>query len=361
MSFTQSVTLPVGPDEAFALLTQPERLRRWQTVSAVVDLRAGGGYRWTVTPGHVAVGTFREVDPGRRIVFGWGWEGSDDVPPDASTITVTVEPAAEGGSVVTLTHEGLSEVETERHAEGWTHYLERLERVAATGDAGQDEWAWAPADLTPITASEAALAAVQPVLRGLTPEDGGKPTPCSEFDCDALVEHLIGGLVQLGAMAGGSVTAPADGTVEERVSVVTGQVIDLWRGVDLDGSVTLPGRLEMPPPTPPRSSPWRSSSTGGTSPRGRASRCTCRTRSSGTSAGAPSTSCPVGAAPASPTRCRPRRTPRPWCDWPRMPAAHLSSPDSPGFPRTSTHSPAAGSSGRHTRRRIHTAQRRGQT
>jgi uncharacterized protein (TIGR03086 family) len=135
---------------------------------------------------------------------------------------------------------------TERHAEGWAHYLQRLERIAATGDAGQDEWAWAPEDLTPVTASEAALAAVQPVLRGLTPEDGGKPTPCSEFDCDALVEHLIGGLVQLGGMAGGSVAPPAGGTVEDRVSVVTGQVIDLWRGVDLDGSVTLPGGVEMP-------------------------------------------------------------------------------------------------------------------
>ena len=49
MSFTKSVTLPVSPDEAFALVTQPERLRRWQTVSAYVDLRAGGAYRWTVS------------------------------------------------------------------------------------------------------------------------------------------------------------------------------------------------------------------------------------------------------------------------------------------------------------------------
>ena len=93
MSYTKTTVLPVTPDEAFALITEPERLRRWQTVSAVVDLRAGGSYRWTVTPGHVAAGTFREVEPGRRIVFGWGWEGNDDLPCDASTVTVTVEPA----------------------------------------------------------------------------------------------------------------------------------------------------------------------------------------------------------------------------------------------------------------------------
>ena len=42
MTYTKTVTLPVSPDDAFALVTQPERLRRWMTVSAYVDLRAGG-------------------------------------------------------------------------------------------------------------------------------------------------------------------------------------------------------------------------------------------------------------------------------------------------------------------------------
>ena len=90
--YTISADLPVGPDEAFALVTEPERLRRWKTVSATVDLRAGGGYRFTVTPGHVVSGTYRVVEPGRRVVFGWGWEGDEALPPDASTVTVTIEP-----------------------------------------------------------------------------------------------------------------------------------------------------------------------------------------------------------------------------------------------------------------------------
>ncbi len=75
----KSVLLPISPDEAFALLTQPERLRRWKAVAARVDLRAGGGYRFTIVPGHVAAGTYREVVPGERIVFGWGWEGSEEL------------------------------------------------------------------------------------------------------------------------------------------------------------------------------------------------------------------------------------------------------------------------------------------
>jgi len=240
MSFTKTAVLPVSPDEAFALITEPERLRRWQTVSATVDLRAGGSYRWTVTPGHVVSGTYREVEPGKRIVFGWGWDGSDDLPPDASTITVTVEPT-DGGSLVTLVHEGLTEEQTKAHAEGWHHFFERLERVAATGDAGPDEWAYAPENLTPVVASEAALAVLQPILRRLTREDQPKATPCPDFTCHQLVVHLMDSLVQLGAMAGATVTNPEEGSLENKISVMASQAIDGWRNVDMNGTVPGPG------------------------------------------------------------------------------------------------------------------------
>ena len=245
MTFTKTAFLPVPPDDAFALITEPERLRRWQTVSAVVDLRAGGEYRWTVTPGHVAAGTYREVEPGRRIVFGWGWEGNDDLKPDASTVTVTVEPA-DGGSRVTLVHEGLTDEQAAMHAEGWKHYFERLERLATTGDAGQDEWADAPENLTPITAAEAALAVLQPILRNLTADDRPKPTPCTEFTCHELADHLFASLTGVGAMAGATVVIPTTGSLENRVSVMAGQVIDAWRTVDLTGSVPGPGGSQMP-------------------------------------------------------------------------------------------------------------------
>lgn len=245
MSFTKTAVLPVSPDEAFALITEPERLRRWQTVSATVDLRAGGSYRWTVTPGHIAEGTYHEVDPGRRVVFGWGWEGNPDLPKDASTVTVTIEPAAEG-SLVTLVHEGLSEAQAVMHAEGWNHFFERLERLAATGDAGADEWAWAPENLTPLVAAEAALAVIQPVLRNLTPADRPKPTPCADFTAHELADHLLGSLVQLGGMAGANLTVPAEGSLENKVSVLAGQAIDAWRGIDLDGTVAGPGAADVP-------------------------------------------------------------------------------------------------------------------
>lgn len=236
MSFTKTALLPVSTDEAFALITEPERLRRWQTVTATVDLRAGGSYRWTVTPGHVAEGTYREIEPGRRLVFGWGWDENPELPKDASTVTITVEPA-DGGTLVTLVHEGLTEAQAARHAEGWNHFFDRLEKLAATGDAGPDEWAYAPEDLTPLVATEAALAVIQPVLRNLTDADRGKPTPCADFTAHEVVEHLLGSLVQLAGMAGASLTIPEQGSAEDKVSVLAGQMIEAWRSVDLAGMV----------------------------------------------------------------------------------------------------------------------------
>ena len=101
------------------------------------------------------------------------------------------------------------------HAEGWNHYFERLERLATTGDAGQDEWAFAPENLTPITAAEAALAVLQPILRNLTSDDRPKPTPCTEFTCHELAEHLFGSLDRVGAMAGATGGEPGGGLAGE--------------------------------------------------------------------------------------------------------------------------------------------------
>ena len=245
MTYSRSVELPVSPDEAFSLVTEPERLRRWQTVSAYVDLRAGGSYRWTVTPAHVAAGTYREVEPGRRVVFGWGWEGNEGLPPDASVVTVTIEPA-DAGCRVTLVHEGLPPEQLASHAEGWDHYLERLERLASSGDAGPDAWAQAPEPMDPPVAANAVLAALQPVLRRIGPEHDDDPTPCPDFRVRDLVAHLVGSMTHLTQMAGGAAGDPVDGSVENRVTVPTARAVDAWQARGLDGTVPGPGGRPMP-------------------------------------------------------------------------------------------------------------------
>lgn len=244
MAAEKTALLPISTDEAFALITEPDRLRRWKTVSARVDLRAGGEYRWTVVPGHIAAGTFAEVDPGRRIVFGWGWEGSPDLGPDASTVTITVEPA-EGGTLVRLVHDGLTEEQAASHMEGWNHFFERLLRVATTGQVGPDEWAATPADLNQLTCADATLAVCQNVLRSVSDDDLEKPTPCQDFSVGQLVEHLVGSMIGLGKMAGADVAAASSGTVESRVAFVAQQALEAWSKHGLEGTVKF-GDTDMP-------------------------------------------------------------------------------------------------------------------
>jgi uncharacterized protein (TIGR03086 family) len=244
VTYTGSVELPVPPDEAFALITDPERLRRWKTVSAYVDLRAGGAYRFTIVPGQTAAGTYREIEPGRRLVFGWGWEGNPGLPPDESTVVVTIEPI-EGGSRVTLVHEGLDGEQETLHAQGWEHFLGRLHTLATVGDAGADEWAWAPERLDPVIASDAVLAALQPVLRGITDDDSDNATPCTDYSCEQLIEHLASSVVQVGGMSGTQVADDAGGSIENRLSVLSARAIDAWRARGLEGEVAGPGGRPM--------------------------------------------------------------------------------------------------------------------
>ena len=246
MPFEKSTVLPVSPDEAFALITEPDRLRRWQTVSARVDLRAGGEYRFTITPGHVARGTYREVVPGRRLVFGWGWEAGADLGPDASIVTVTIEPQGDG-TLVRLVHDGLTDEQETGHAEGWNHYFERLELAAATGDAGPDDWAAAPAELNRITSAEASLAVLKQVLYGTTDADLERRTSCTEFTVAQLADHLAGSMTSLGDAAGGSVTDPG-GALEPRLATMAGQAIEAWTVRGIDGTVEVGPGVTLPAP-----------------------------------------------------------------------------------------------------------------
>jgi uncharacterized protein (TIGR03086 family) len=244
MSAEKSVLVPLDADETFALLTEPDRLRRWHTVTARIDLRAGGDYRWTVVPGHTAAGQVVEVDPGRRLVLTWGWEDSDDLPPGASTVIVTLEPT-EGGTIVRLVHEGLTEEQAAGHLQGWSHYLDRLADAARTGDAGPDDWAATPDPLDTLNAAEASLAACQLVLRGLAASDQTLPTPCAQFTVHDLVVHLLDSVARLGDMAGAKVTAPTGGTAEARVAGAAQQTLEAWRRRGTEGTVRV-GDAEIP-------------------------------------------------------------------------------------------------------------------
>jgi uncharacterized protein YndB with AHSA1/START domain len=98
---------------------------------AEIDPRPGGLFRLDVDGEHIASGRLQEVDPPRRIVLTWGWEGSAGVPPGSTTVEITLQPDGQG-TLLRLRHSDLpSQAERDSHAAGWTGYLGRLAALKA--------------------------------------------------------------------------------------------------------------------------------------------------------------------------------------------------------------------------------------
>lgn len=121
----------------FAYFVDPERYTRWMGTEAELDPRPGGRYRVTVPQGYRAVGEFVEVEPPRRVVFTWGWEGHGTVAPGSTTVAVTLEEDGDD-TLVRLVHSGLPPDEVELHTSGWHRYLDRLVIAGRGDDPGPD-------------------------------------------------------------------------------------------------------------------------------------------------------------------------------------------------------------------------------
>ncbi len=136
----REIAIDARPETVWKLLVDPREMPRWMGQAATIDLRCGGHYRLDVIPGHAASGEFVEIDPPRRLVYTWGWEGSSAVPPGSTTVVFELLPRGEG-TLLRLSHRDLPGAEAAAsHAHGWDHYTERLASIAAGSDPGPDPW-----------------------------------------------------------------------------------------------------------------------------------------------------------------------------------------------------------------------------
>ena len=129
-----SVRIAAAPDVVFPYFTDPVLATKWIADSAELDARPGGLFH-IVVEGNPARGAFVEVDPPRRVVFTWGIDGNENLPPGASTVEVDL--VAEGDeTIVTLTHRDLPEDFRASHQGGWNQFLGTLGSVAAATPKG---------------------------------------------------------------------------------------------------------------------------------------------------------------------------------------------------------------------------------
>lgn len=134
------VRIAAPPEVVFPYFTDPARMVDWMGVAALLDPRPGGTFRVEANGRDVVLGEYVEVAPPHRVVFTWGFDGADPIAAAGSTrVEVTLE-ADGAGTLLTLTHHGLSERVRAAHAEGWAHYLARLAPAASGRPPEPDPW-----------------------------------------------------------------------------------------------------------------------------------------------------------------------------------------------------------------------------
>ena len=133
------IRIEAPPEDVFPLLVDPQKIIQWMGHSIISHGTVGSEYRWDIKGDGtaVAVGKIIESDPPKRLVFSWGWQGMEEVPPGSTNVTLDL--IADGSATdLTLTHSGLPMGSDDQHKEGWCHFLGRLQIVGAGGDPGPD-------------------------------------------------------------------------------------------------------------------------------------------------------------------------------------------------------------------------------
>lgn len=126
------------PARVFEAWTDPAQLKEWfgpewvQTRDIIAEVRIGGKFRWDLIDcdgkEKTIDGEYREIVPGKKIVF--TWKHQDDKVWENRTSTVTVEFSDRNdGTEVRLTHVQLpSDESRDDHNRGWNSALDRLEK-----------------------------------------------------------------------------------------------------------------------------------------------------------------------------------------------------------------------------------------
>ena len=139
----REVRVAARPETVFPFFVDPEKMSLWMGRRAELEGRLGGIYRVEVNDQAIARGEYVEIDPPRRVVFTFGWEGQEagqgehGVPPRSSRVEISLDPDGDG-TLVRLRHLDLPEPARAIHGEGWDLYLGRLKVVVAGEDPGPD-------------------------------------------------------------------------------------------------------------------------------------------------------------------------------------------------------------------------------
>lgn len=133
----RELVLPAPAERVFDMFTDPREQIRWIGISADLQPRPGGRFRFEVTPGQFCEGQYVIVDRPVRLVFTWGWtDPGFGLAPGTSRVEVTLTRSGEDGQQtrLRLVHTGLAGDLGLLHDDGWSRFLARLAAVTGGGE-----------------------------------------------------------------------------------------------------------------------------------------------------------------------------------------------------------------------------------
>lgn len=126
-----SVVVDAEPAEVYEYFTIAEAMVLWMGQYSSLNPVPGGEFAVDVN-GTSVRGRYVELDPPHRLVFSWGFIGSDVLPPEMSSVEVLLRPQG-SGTRIEIVHSNLPRGEASKHAPGWRHFLQELARVVPVG------------------------------------------------------------------------------------------------------------------------------------------------------------------------------------------------------------------------------------
>ena len=146
ISLTLKRAFDASPEAVFKAWTDPAQVARWigpRGVKATVEkmeARVGGTYRIVMHrdsgPDPIVEGVFRELTPGRRLVFTWSWLNEAGKPMHETLVTLEFRPVGQK-TEMTLLHEKFDSAESrDSHTHGWHGSFDKLTEL--NGQQGAD-------------------------------------------------------------------------------------------------------------------------------------------------------------------------------------------------------------------------------
>jgi len=126
----RTVVIQATPQTVFSFFTQSERWAAWWGAGSTIEATSGGRVFIRHPNGIESSGEVLEVVAPERIVFTYGFESGNPMPPGSSRVTIKLEPLGLN-TRLHLLHEFAEAGPRDEHLQGWRYQLSLFGNVAA--------------------------------------------------------------------------------------------------------------------------------------------------------------------------------------------------------------------------------------